>query len=256
MFDAMRHRELFTMLVWRSLSTRYRQMALGVAWGLLEPLLQVVIISLFFGLLFRLPSDGIQYPLFALAGLLPWILFLRVTNSAASSMRENMNLISKVDFPRILLPASVIVKDLIDVLALFVFVLIVVVASGIDVSANLVFLPAFVLMDVILAFGVGALFATPMVRFRDLNYILQVGLQFWMYATPIVYSSQLVPGSIRWIYEMNPLYWVVEGFRWCILGKPIHFTASFYIAIGLVAAVLAGGLLVFAMFERKVVDYQ
>ncbi len=244
------------MLVWRNLSTRYRQMVLGIAWGLLEPLLQVLIISLFFGLLFRLPSDGIPYPLFILTGLLPWFLFTRVVNSASMSMRDNMDLISKIDFPRIMLPASAIVKDGIDGVVFIVFVLFIILTSGVALTTNLLFLPIFMILVIIIGFTIGLLLCAPMVRYRDLGYIKTTGLQFWMYASPIVYSPDMVPSEFRWIYELNPLYWMIEGFRWCLLAKEVNFTLGFASSMGLVAAVLIAALYVFSILERKVVDYQ
>jgi lipopolysaccharide transport system permease protein len=255
MLEIRTHKELFLLLVWRNLSSRYRQMALGVAWALLEPLMQVLLISLFFGFLFRLPSDGIKYPMFVLSGLLPWMLFNRVANSSAGSLRENIGLVGKVYFPRIFLPISSISKDLVEVGLLLFIVISAVIISGVEITANIFFLPLFLALDIVFGLAVGIAFSAPMVRFRDLQYVLQVGMQFLMYMTPVVYSATLVPEGLRFLYELNPLYWIIEGVRWSLLGKPLEATQQAAWAFGLAGVALMFSVLLFSWLSRRVADY-
>jgi lipopolysaccharide transport system permease protein len=254
--EAFAYRELFLTLIWRNLTTRYRQMALGVIWVIMEPLAQMVLISVFFGMLFRLPSDGIPYPIFVLSALLPWTFFSRTINESSTSLRENIGLMSKVYFPRILLPFTNLSKVILDTAMSYVILLVVMLIFGFFPQPQILLLPVFLGLALVTGLGVGLICAVTIVRFRDITYLVNLALQVWMYLSPIVYSPSMVPSHLRPIYEVNPLYWVIEGCRWSLLGKPVQFGWQFAAAWGISLAILVAGLLVFARYEQKTVDYE
>ncbi|RAU21833.1 phosphate ABC transporter permease [Paramagnetospirillum kuznetsovii] len=254
--EAFAYRELFLTLVWRNLGPRYRQMALGVLWVLFEPLAQMILISVFFGMLFRLPSDGIPYPVFVLSALLPWTFFSRVIQDSSQSLHENMGLISKIYFPRILLPLASVIKTLVDTGMMLLLLLVVMLLSGYSLTPQIIMLPTFLILGLILGLGIGMLSAVVIVRFRDITYVITLGLQVWMYLTPIVYSPSLVPDWLRPYYQINPTYWMVEGLRWSLLGKPVEFTWQFTAAWMIALTTLVIGWMVFRRHEQETVDYE
>lgn len=251
-----RHRELLGMLVWRSVAIRYRQMVLGPLWVVLEPVVMVAIMAVVFGTVLKLPTDGYPYPVFAFSALIPFLLFSKTTVSVTDSLRENMAVISKVYFPRLLLPLTSTVRELFDASVSIVVVIAVAWVYGFAPGYKLLFLPAFALISVFAAMAIGLLLATVVVRFRDVRHALTIALQLWLYATPVVYSASVVPAAYLPIFKLNPVYWAVEGFRWALLDKPFELDGYFLVSMGGTALLLAAGVLVFSYYERMSIDLQ
>jgi len=250
------YRELLRVLLWRNLAVRYRQMALGLLWMVLEPLAQVGIMFVIFGLVLRLPSEGFPYPLFVFAGLVPFLLFRKALDSTADCLRENMALISKVYFPRLLLPISAAVRDFIDVMVNLAVLILLSLAYGYFPGPRVLLLPFVMLIPMLAAAGIGLWTASLMVRLRDLRHLIGIGVQILMYGSPIIYSPAQVPAALMPYYQLNPIYWAIEFFRWALLGRDLTITPQFYISLALVAAVFVSGLFIFNRFERMSVDVQ
>lgn len=254
--DVWQYRELLGVLVGRGITTRYRQMILGPLWMVLEPLALLAIMTVVFGFVLKLPTDGYPYTVFAYAALVPFMLFSKTASSVADCLRENMGLISKVYFPRLLLPLVSVAREQFDASISIVLMIILSWAYGFAPSARLLALPLFMLLAVATALSIGLWVAAAMVRFRDIRYGLTIVLQLWMYATPIIYSASVVPAWLLPLYKLNPLYWTVEGFRWALLGKAFEFGGSFALSVMIVTAGLISGLYVFNYFERLAIDTQ
>ncbi len=250
------YRELLRVLLWRALAVRYRQMALGVLWMVLEPLAQIGIMFVVFGLVLRLPSEGFPYPLFVFSGLVPFLLFRKAVDSSADCLRENMGLISKVYFPRLLLPISAVVRDAVDVAVNLLVLILLSVAYGYIPGPAVFLLPFVMLIPALTAMGIGLWTASLVVRLRDLRHIIGIGVQIVMYGSPIIYSPEQVPAVLRPYYELNPLYWSIEFFRWALLGRDLHITPQFYVSLVLVVSLFISGLFIFNRFERLSVDVQ
>lgn len=252
--DLWRHRELLLFLVWRDVKVRYKQTALGVAWAVLQPLATMVVFSLFFGRLARVPSDGVPYPLFALAALVPWSFFAQGVSSAAASVVGSQNLITKVWFPRLAIPLAAVLGGLVD-LALSLVVLAALMARWRFVpTAAVVWLPAFLLLALATAIGAGLWLAALHVRWRDVRYVVPFLVQLWLFATPIAYPASLVPERWRALYGLNPMAGVVEGFRWALLGtatRPGPMLAASALAA---LALLVSGVVAFRAMERTFAD--
>lgn len=254
--DLFSYRELLYVLVWRQLATRYRQMAFGVVWVVIEPLLQMGVVTIFFGLLFRIPSDGIPFPVFAFSGLLPWVLMSRVVNDTTTSLRDNMPLLSKVFFPRILLPTAAIARPFLDATITFIVLVVMAAAFGYFPQARLLVAPVFFALAVLLAYALGLTLSVIVVRYRDITLAISLGLQLWLYLTPVLYSPTLVPGPLQVIYQMNPMYLVVEGIRWSVLGKEFNIMMQSAIASCCIVFVLLWiGIITFYKFEQNTVDF-
>ena len=254
--DVLERRELLAMLAQRQIASRYRQMLLGVVWAALEPLGQLVMLTLVFGFLLKVDTAGYPYPLFAFAGLTGWWLFSRNLMAVAGSLQDNMGLISKVYFPRLILPLAASMKELFDITVMVGLLLVVAMVYGYLPGLKVVLIVPLLLFAALLSLGLGLWLASLMVRFRDIRPMLGLILQAGMYATPILYSPALVPERFQFAYQLNPMYWVVELSRWALLDKSVIITAPFYWSIGVSALILAGGLLVFSATEKKVVDVQ
>lgn len=254
--DVFERRELLSMLTQRQIATRYRQMLLGFFWAALEPLGQLLMLAIVFGGLLRVDTGGYPYPLFAFAGLTGWWLFSKNLMAVAGSLQDNMAMISKVYFPRLILPLASTGKELFDSAVMLVLLLLVSTIYGYAPGLRVVVLIPVYGFAALLSLGIGLWLASLMVRFRDVRPMLSLFLQAGMYATPIVYAAELVPQRFLVFYQLNPMYWVVELSRWALLGKPIALTASFYWALGLSGIVVISGLLVFSLTEKMVVDVQ
>lgn len=254
--EALRRHELLSLFVVRQISARYRQMLLGVLWALVEPLGQLLLLTVVFGLLLKVNTGGYPYPVFAFAGLAAWFLFSRATLAVAGSLQENMGLISKVYFPRLILPLAAVSRELFDAMLMIILLLVLAWAYGIPPTLKLLALPFILIYSAILALGIGLWLATLMVKFRDIRPILSLALQGGMYATPIVYSADLVPERFRFAYELNPMYWAVEFSRWALFGKEVTINAALAWSAGGSLLLLMGGLITFSMFERMSVDVQ
>ena len=252
--DLWEYRELLYFLTWRDIKVRYKQTALGIAWVVLQPLLLMLVFTMFFGRLVELPSDGIPYPVFTYTALLPWQLFSRAINEGSMSLIAHERVITKTYFPRILLPASAVLASLIDfgiaslILIGFLFF------YGAQPGLAIFTLPLFVLLVVMAAFGVSLWLAAFNVLYRDVRYVLPFLTQIWMFATPIIYPISVVPDSWRLLYSLNPMVGVVEGFRWALLGSTSGMDAMFGLSAFVVASVLAGGILYFQSVQQTFAD--
>ena len=248
------YRDLLYFLVWRDIKVRYKQTLLGAAWAIIQPVTTMVVFSVIFGRLARLPSDGVPYPIFAFAALLPWQLFSRALSDAAGSLVTGQSMITKVYFPRLLLPLASVVSGLVDLgFALLVLVGLMV-YYGIRPTWALLSLPLWVLMALATAMAVGLWLSALNVLYRDVKYITPFLLNFWLYATPVAYSSTLIPEKWRALYGLNPLAGVVEGFRWALLGQAIHVGSLVYVSAGAVCVLLIAGLIFFQRMELTLAD--
>lgn len=249
-----KYRELLIFLTWRDIMVRYKQTALGAAWAILQPVLTMVVFSIIFGGLAKLPSNGIPYPIFTFAALLPWQLFAFALTNSSNSLIGDQKLISKVYFPRLVIPLSSVLAGLVDFAIAFLVLLGLMVWYGIRVTPAVLLLPIFLLLALTSAMAVGLWLSALNVQYRDIRYVVPFLTQFWMYATPIAYSSELIPEKWRWLYSLNPMTGVVEGFRWAILGKSNLDLVSLGLSAAVVAALLIGGLYYFKRMEASFAD--
>lgn len=252
--EVWQYRELLWFLTWRKIKVRYRQMALGPLWIVIQPLVSMVIFTLIFGQLAKLPSDGIPYPIFTYTALLPWGYFSSAAKGSVGSLVSEMGIISKVYFPRLIIPISAVLNGLIELSISFIILLGMMVWYGYTPSLTILFLPGYILFAIATALGVGLWSATLAVRFRDLQIAAQYSIQMWMYLTPVAYTSSLVPERWLWLYQLNPMYWVIEGFRWVLLGAGQSPQVAMVIPITVVLSLLLSGIFVFHRTERTIVD--
>ena len=248
------YRELLYFLTWRDVKVRYKQTALGAAWAVIQPLFMMLVFSLFFGRLAKVPSDGIPYPVFTLCALLPWQLFAHALTESGNSMVSNERLITKVYFPRLVIPIAAVLGGLIDFAIALVLLLLMMAFYGIVPTWAVVTLPAFVLLAVLTALGVGLWLSALNVQYRDVRYTLNFLVQFWLFATPVAYPSSLVPERWRPLMGLNPMAGVVEGFRWAMLGTAKPPGAILGVSIVVVVLILIGGLYYFRRMESTFAD--
>jgi lipopolysaccharide transport system permease protein len=213
-----RHRELIYFLTWRDVKVRYKQTALGIAWAVLQPALSMVVFSLFFGRLAKVPSDGIPYPAFAYAALVPWTFFASGLTQTSNSIVGSAALVTKIYFPRLSLPMASVLAGLIDLLVSMLLLAVIMIFYSIKVTAAILWLPVFLALAVITSLGVGLWLSALNVQYRDVRYVLPFLVQLWMFATPIAYPSSLLPEQWRALYALNPMVGVVEGFRWALFS--------------------------------------
>lgn len=247
------YRELLYFLVWRDVKVRYKQTALGVAWIVLQPLLTTLIFTVLFGLLLDVPSGDAPYPVFALAGLIPWQYFAGALSRTSASLVGNAHLITKVYFPRLIIPLTGVLSGLIDFAIGFVLLAVMLVVYGIRPSPAVVLLPAFLLLAMATALGFGLWLAALNVRYRDIGYLVPFFTQIWLYATPVAYGSALIPERYRWLLGLNPMTGVVEGFRWALLGQAPP-GRLFALSVTITTVVLVSGLVYFRRTERTFAD--
>jgi lipopolysaccharide transport system permease protein len=248
------YRELLYFLVWRDIKVRYKQTVLGVAWAIIQPFFTMVVFSIFFGYLAKIPSDGIPYPVFAYCALLPWQLFAHALTESGNSLVANQQLITKVYFPRLVIPISAVLAGLVDFGIAFVVLLGMMFYYGIEPTAALLTLPLFLLLAIATALAVGLWLSALNVQYRDVRYTIPFLTQFWLFATPIVYSSSLVPERWRALYGLNPMAGVAEGFRWALLGKAGGTGPLVMISALAVSVLLVGGLVYFQRMEKTFAD--
>lgn len=248
------YRELLYFLTWRDIKIRYKQTVLGAAWAIIQPVFMMVVFSLFFGRLAKVPSDGIPYPVFAFCALLPWQLFAHAVGESSNSLVGNQNLITKVYFPRLVIPISAVLSGLLDFLVAFCVLLALIFWYGIVPGWHIVFLPAFVLLAMSTALAVGLWLSALSVQYRDVRYLISFLIQFWLFATPVAYPSSIVPEKWRVVYGLNPMAGVVEGFRWALLGKSSALGSLLWVSVGVVAVTLVGGVYYFRRMEQQFAD--
>lgn len=252
--DLWRYRELLYFLVWKEVKVRYKQTVLGVTWAVMQPLFAMVVFSVFFGRLAGMPSDGLPYPIFAYCALLPWQLFAYSLTESSNSLVVNQNLITKVYFPRLIIPLSTVLAGLVDFAIAFGVLVVLMGYYGIVPTQAVWTLPLFVLLAVGLALGVGLWLSALNVQYRDVRYTVPFLTQFWLFATPIAYPSSLVPEQWRALYGVNPMAGVVEGFRWALLGTTAASGGLLVTSSTVVLAILVSGLYYFRRMERTFAD--
>ncbi|HEY2963678.1 MAG TPA: ABC transporter permease [Pyrinomonadaceae bacterium] len=248
------YRELLYFLTWRDLKVRYKQTALGAAWAIIQPLFMMLVFSLFFGRLAGVPSDGIPYPLFTFCALLPWQLFAHSLTESSNSLVRNQNLITKVYFPRLVVPLSAVLAGLVDFAIAFVILLGMMLFYGIVPGSQILALPFFILLAVMTAMAVGLWLSALNVQYRDVRYTINFLVQFWLFATPVAYPSSIIPARWRVVYGLNPMVGVVEGFRWSLLGKPESPGALVMVSTVVVIILLTGGMFYFRRMEQQFAD--
>jgi len=251
--DLWQYRDLLYILTLRDIKVRYKQTVFGILWVIIQPLSMMIVYTFLFGRLAGLPSDGIPYPLFAYAGLLPWTFFANALNSSGNSLVGNSSLITKVYFPRVVIPIAAVGAGLIDFAIAFGLLVLLMVYYGISFSPNILMLPILALLTALLAIGLGMWMSALNVKYRDIRYALPFSIQLLMFATPIIYPSSLIPDKWRWLFMINPLTGLVEGFRSAIFGKPFDLT-SLGISIFIIFVVLICSAYTFRQMERDFAD--
>jgi lipopolysaccharide transport system permease protein len=252
--DLWAYRELLYFLTWREVKVRYKQTAIGAAWAIIQPLFTMLVFSLFFGRLAKMPSDGIPYPVFSLAGLVPWNFFANGLSQSSNSLVSSSNLITKVYFPRLAIPISAILSGVVDFCISFGLLLAMMLLYGASPTVNVLWLPAFLLLAVVTSLGVGLWLAALNVEYRDVRYVVPFLTQFWMFATPIAYPSSLLKEPWKTAYGLNPMVGVVEGFRWALLG--VGQAPGPVVVVSAVAAlmILVSGAYYFRRMEKTFAD--
>ena len=247
------YRELIGAFTMRDVKLRYKQTGLGIAWAVLQPLLTMVIFTIFFGGLAKIPSDGVPYPLFVLAALIPWTLFSDGLTRSTTSMVTNSNIMTKVYFPRLIMPLASIISPLVDFCVSFIILLAMMVYYGYAPTVNVVFLPLFILLALASSLGVGLWLSALNVKYRDFQYTVPFLIQIWMFASPVVYAADLVPASVRIWFGLNPMTGVIEGFRWALLGVGTP-SAIVLVSFGMVILILLSGMFYFRRMEQYYAD--
>ena len=247
------YRELLWVLTMRDIKVRYKQTVLGVAWAVIQPVMTMVVFSIFFGRLAKMPSDGFPYPVFVYAALLPWTFFANAIGNSSNSLVGSANLVSKVYFPRLIIPLASVGAGLIDFAISAVILLLLMLVYGVGWSANLLLAPLLVLAVIFTALGVGTLLSALTVAYRDFRYVIPFLIQLWMFVTPVVYPASLVPERWQWLFYLNPMAGLIEGFRSAFLDRPfdgVGLAISFVVAAGFFLV----GVLYFEKVERRFAD--
>lgn len=247
------YRDLFFFIAWRNIKVRYKQTVIGVAWAVLQPFVTMVIFSVFFGSLAKMPSDSIPYPVFVYAGLLPWTFFSNVIRFSGTSIIEDERLITKIYFPRVIIPSSVIGVELMDFSISFLIVILMLFYYGIGVSIGIALIPFLLLIMILASLGVGLILSSLTVAYRDFRYVVSFLVQIWMFVSPVVYPVTLVPQSWRWLLALNPMTGVIDGFRSALLNKP-YDVQTLLISLLSSLVIFAGGLMYFRFKERTFAD--
>ncbi|MBI2458106.1 MAG: ABC transporter permease [candidate division NC10 bacterium] len=247
-------RELLYFLAWRDFKVRYKQTVLGAAWAIIQPLFTMVVFSIFFGYLGKMPSDGIPYPIFTYCALLPWSLFAHALNESSNSLVNNQNLITKVYFPRLIIPMAPLFVGLVDFGIAWTILIGMMFFYGIVPGLAALATPLFVLLALLTALAVGMWLAALNVQYRDVRYTIPFLTQLWLFATPVAYPSSLLPEPWRSLYGLNPMAGVVEGFRWSLLGRPSAPGPLIAASSAAVLVLLIGGLWYFTRMEETFAD--
>ena len=252
--DVWEYRELLGFLIWREIQGVYRQTALGITWLFLRPLVNVILLTFVFGTIVNVPSDDVPYPLFSLAALLPWGFFSNAVQRAARSLVDNMHVISKVYFPRLVVPIAGATSGLLDFGASLVILFLAMLAYRMPFRIEVLWLPAYLLVALAFALGLGLWLATLSVKYRDVSFAVNFLLQALMYASPVIYPLSMVPEPFQVIYQLNPMSGVIQGFRWSLYGSGEPPGWIFLVSIGLTLLGLVSGAFIFRRTERTVVD--
>jgi len=251
--DLWRYRELLFLLTWRDIKVRYAQTVLGASWAVIQPILTMVIFSVIFGQLAKLPSDGIPYPIFTYTALLPWQLFSFALINSSQSLVGSQNLVSKVYFPRLVIPIASVLPGLVDFAISFLVLIGMLIYYQIPLTPRILTLPLFLLLAVMSALAVGLWLSALNVEYRDIRYVVPFMTLFWQYATPVAYSASLIPEKWRLLYGLNPMTGVVEGFRWALLGTG-RVDGMVLISVVIIVIILFSGLAYFKRMEANFAD--
>ncbi len=254
--DLLRYRELFAILAWRDIAVRYKQTIVGVSWAIIRPLLTMLVFTVIFGRVAKLPSDGTApYSLMVLAGTLPWTMFSTALNSASISLTGNVNLISKVYFPRLIIPTAAVITAFVDMLISLLLMFAAMAYFQFAPSWQIVFLPVFAVLALLASLGPGLYLTALNVKYRDVKFIIPFIVQFGVYVSPVGFSSSVVPEQWRLVYSLNPAVGVIDGFRWCLLGgqADLHLP-SFAVSLTMTALLLWLGIRKFRSMERSFAD--
>jgi len=253
--DLWRYRELFYFLSWRDILVRYKQTVIGIAWSVIRPLLTMIVFTIVFGKLAKLPSGGAPYPVLVFTAILPWQYFANALSEASNSLISNQNMISKIYFPRIIMPTSTIIVALTDFLISFVLLGITMAVYRFVPSWKIVFMPLFLMLATILSLGMGYLFSALNVKYRDFRYVIPFIVQFGMYISPVGFSSEVVPVRYRFWYSLNPMVGVIDGFRWSIIGKGTSiYWPGFILSIVITILIIIWGFRYFRKTEKTFAD--
>jgi len=252
--EVWKYRELLFFLTWREIKVRYQQTLLGASWAVIQPLMQMIVFSFIFGGIARMSSEGLPYPIFSYTGLLPWGLFSKALTDAGRSMVMNRNMITKIYFPRLIIPMASVISGLVDFFISFLILLGLMVYYRITPTAAVWTLPLFMLLTIITALGIGLWLSALNVLYRDVGHVLPFLTQFWMFLTPVIYPSSRIPEKWRLLYALNPMTGVVEGFRWALLGLDSAPTAIIAVSSTIAVLLLVGGLFYFRRMERTFAD--
>jgi len=247
------YRELILTFTMRDIKLRYKQTGLGIAWAVLQPLLTMLIFSIVFGRLAKLPSDGVPYPLFILAALLPWTLFAEGLNRSTTSMVTNSNIMTKVYFPRMIMPLSGIMSPIIDFAICLIVLFIMMVYYGFAPTINIIFFPLFLILAIATSLSVGLWLSALNVKYRDFQFTVPFLIQIWMFLSPVVYASSIIPDSYRFLYGLNPMAGVIEGFRWALLGVGVP-SITVLVSVCMVIILLVSGMFYFRRIEQYYAD--
>jgi lipopolysaccharide transport system permease protein len=248
------YRELLYFLVWRDVKVRYKQTALGAAWAIIQPFFTMVVFSIFFGRLAKIPSDGVPYPIFSYAALVPWTFFSNGLTQSSNSLVGSANLITKVYFPRLTIPIATVLSGIVDFLLAFVVLLGMMLYYGVLPTVNVLWLPLFLLLALVTSLGVGLWLSALNVEYRDVRYVVPFLTQFWLFATPIAYPSSLLAEPWRTVYGLNPMVGVVEGFRWALLGTDTAPGPIIAVSSAAALLILVGGAFYFRRMEKTFAD--
>jgi len=248
------YRELLYFFVWRDIKVRYKQTVIGAGWAVIQPFMTMVVFTLFFGRLAKVPSGGLPYPVFYYVALLPWMYFSNALTAATNTVVENQRIITKVFFPRLILPISSILPGLVDFGIAFLVLVGMMVYYKIHLTAAVFWFPFFLLLAMATALGVGLWLSALNALYRDIKYVLPFLIQFWMFASPVAYPSSLVPERWRWVYGLNPMAGVIDGFRWSLTGQAFPSMTLISVSTIAVLILLAGGLFFFQKIQGTIVD--
>lgn len=253
--DLWRFRELFLFLAWRDILVRYKQTIIGLAWSLVRPLLTMVVFTLIFGRLAKLPAGGVPYPILVFSAMLPWQFFSTSFSEASNSLLSNSNMLTKIYFPRLIIPVSTLIVNFVDFLISFIILIGLMIWYNFVPSWTILCLPLFLILAVLTAMGAGLYVAALNVKYRDFKYIVPFVVQFGLYISPVGFSSSVVPDKWRLLYSLNPMVGVIEGFRWSIIGGDSQiYLPGMMMSIGLIIALLIYGIWYFRKMERTFAD--
>jgi len=253
--DLWRFRELFLFLAWRDILVRYKQTIIGLAWSLIRPFLTMIVFTVIFGRLAKLPSEGVPYPILVYAAMLPWQFFSTSFSEASNSLISNSNMLTKIYFPRLIIPASTVIVNFIDFLISFIILIGLMIWYHFPPSWTILYLPLFLVLALLTAMGAGLYVAALNVKYRDFKYIIPFVVQFGLYISPVGFSSNVVPGKWRLLYSINPMVGVIDGFRWSIIGGDSQiYLPGLMLSVGLIIFLLIFGIWYFRKMEKTFAD--